>query len=425
MARAGELPFIQGGCAVQAQIVASVDIGSSKTAVVVGQIDREHHLHIVGASQVPTYGIKRGGIINMDEASSTIATALERAAHLTNQRIATAYFSITGQHIESVNHKGAIAITPSDRDIDATDVRRALDVAGAIPLDPSRLIMAIMPRMYTVDSQDGIKNPLGMSGHRLEVEAHIVSGASSAHRNLLKCAERAHIEVEDVVVAPLASAEAVLAPSERDMGTVMIDIGGGTTDIAVFADGGVWRTFMLPLGGALITDDIAYALRLPTPVAEALKIMYGVSTLDRVDPKEMIELGQFLPNCQEVVARRTLATIIQPRVEEMLTLIRDEIRRSGRERVLAGGVVLTGGTAELAGITETAATIFNAPVRIGAPHSLYGMTDAIIKPAYATAVGLLRWHEQAIGNDLYEQPSRIARLNSVFTGWRRLFGARS
>ncbi|HKD77800.1 MAG TPA: cell division protein FtsA, partial [Ktedonobacterales bacterium] len=350
----------------------------------------------------PTHGIRRGGIINMDEVSSTITTALERAAHLTNQRLAGAYFSITGTHIDSCNHSGAIAITPADRDIDIGDVRRVIDVAGAIPLDPNRLIMAITPRTYTVDSQDSIKNPLGMSGHRLEVESHIVTGASSAHRNLLRCAERARIMVEDVIVAPLASAEAVLAPGEREVGTVLIDIGGGTSDIAIFAEGGIWRTLMMPLGGRLITDDVAYALRLPTPVAEALKITYGSAIPERIDPEERIELEQFLPNCQEVVKRRDLAKVIQPRIEEILIFIRDEVRRSGRERIFAGGVVLTGGTAELVGITEMAAQVFNAPVRIGAPHSLYGMTDAIVKPTYATAIGLLRWHEQAASSGMYD-----------------------
>ncbi len=410
---------------MQEQIIASVDIGTSKTAVVVGQIDRERHLHIVGACQVPTHGIKRGGIVNMDEVASTIATAIDHTAHLTSQHLTGAYFSMTGTHIDSCNHSGAIAITPADRDIDIGDVRRVIDVAGAIPLDPNRLIMAITPRTYTVDSQDGIKNPLGMSGHRLEVEAHIVTGASSAHRNLLRCAERAHITVEDVIVSPLASAEAVLAPGERELGTVLIDIGAGTSDIAIYADGGVWRTLMMPLGGRLITDDVAYALRLPTPVAEALKITYGSAMPARIDPEEMIELGQFLPNCPEVVARRTLASVIQPRIEEMLIFICDEVRRSGRERIFAGGVVLTGGTAELAGITELAAEVFNAPVRIGAPHSLYGMTDAIVKPAYATAIGLLRWHEQALCNAMYDAQPRgfFARPRSWLSGLRHLFSA--
>ncbi len=385
---------------MQEQIITSIDIGSTNTKAVVARIDPEARLHILGACDVPTFGMKRGGITDMDEVANTVATAVERSAHLTNLRLSSAYLSITGDHITSTNHPGAIAVTPTDRDITAGDVKRVLDVAGAVQLDANRIIMAVLPRMYKIDGQEGIKNPIGMTGYRLEVEAHIVTGSYSAYRNLLKCAERSHLAVEDVVVSSLASAEAVLAPSEREMGTVLIDIGGGTSDVAIFADGGVWRTFMKPLGGGLITDDIAYGLRLPTAVAEALKVTYGTATPGRVLPSDMIELGQFLPTCQEVVARRTLANIIAPRVEEMLTLIRDEIRRSGRERVLAGGVVLTGGGAELAGMTDLATQIFDAPVRVGAPHSLYGVTDAIVRPGFATAVGLLRWHEQALSSGL-------------------------
>lgn len=411
---------LMGVMRVHEQVIASVDVGSVKTAVVVGQIDRDRHLHILGASQAPTFGMKRGGVVNMDEVANAIAVALERVAHLTGQRLTSAYFSISGNHIASTNHTGAVAITPTDRDIDAADVKHVLDVAGAIPLEAHRLIVAVMPRAYRIDGQDSIKNPIGMSGFRLEVEAHVVTGAQSAYRNLLKCAERAHIEVEDIVVGSLAAAEAVLAPSERDLGTVLIDIGGGTADIAIFADGGVWRTLTLPLGGSLITDDIAYGLRLPMPVAEALKTQYGAATPDRIAATEMVELGQFLPNCQEVVARRTLASIIQPRIEEMLTMIRDEVSRSGRDRLLAGGVVLTGGTAELAGITEVAAQIFDAPVRIGAPHSLDGVTETIVQPAFAAAVGLLRWHENALAGDVLEGEQN-GMLQAGMAAIRRLF----
>ena len=398
------------------QLLASVDIGSTKTAVVVGQFDREQHLHILGAVQVPTYGMKRGGIIHMDEVANSISVALERSSHLVGRRPMSVYCSMTGGHIESTNHRGAVAITPMNRDIDTQDVARVLDVAGAIPLDANRMIFAVMPRTYIIDGQDGIKNPFGMSGYRLEAEAHIVTGSTSAYRNLLKCAERAHVEIEDVVVSALASAEAVLAPSEREAGTVLIDIGGETADVAIFADGGVWRTFMLPLGGNLITDDIGHGLRVPAPVAEALKTQYGAATPNRIPPQENIDLGQFLPNCHEVVARRTLATIIHARTEEMLLLIRDEVHRTGRERVLAGGVVLTGGTAELAGITEIAAQVFDAPVRIGAPHSLYGVTDSIIHPAFATAVGLLRWQEQALAI-----MPRGGQRNPLAAMWQRLW----
>lgn len=402
------------------QVIASVDVGSVKTAVVVGQIDRDRHLRILGASQAPTHGMKRGGIVNMDEVADAIAVALERVTHLTGQRLTCAYFSISGNHIDSTNHTGAVAITPTDRDIDAADVQHVLDVAGAIPLEANRLIMAVMPRSYLIDGQDSIKNPIGMSGFRLEAEAHVVTGSQSAYRNLLKCAERARIEVEDIVVGSLAAAEAVLTPAEREAGTVLIDLGGGTADIAMFADGGIWRTCTLPLGGSLITDDIAYGLRLPVPVAEALKTNYGAATPAYIATDELVELGHFLPNCQEVVACRTLANIIQPRIEEMLTMIRAEVSRSGRDRLLAGGVVLTGGTADLAGITDVAATIFDAPVRIGVPHSLAGVTDAVLQPSFSAAVGMLRWHEHALAGGVLEGEHN-GMLQAGMAAIRRLF----
>lgn len=405
---------------MQEHLITSIDIGSQNTKVVVARFDPESHMHVLGACDVPTIGMRRGGITDMDEVANTVATALERCSHIANQRASAAYLAVTGEHIASSNHPGAIAITPADRDITATDVRRVLDVAGAVQLDPNRIIMAVLPRMYKVDGQDGIKNPIGMTGYRLEAEAHIVTGSYTAYRNLLKCAERNRLVVEDVVVAPLASAEAVLAPSERDLGVMMIDIGSGTSDVAIFADGGAWRTFMKPLGGSLITDDIAYGLRLPPSVAEDLKVAYGTALPVRIPPGEMIDLGQFLPDCREVVARRTLATIIAPRVEEMFTLIRDDVHRSGRDRLFAGGVVLTGGAAELPGMVEVATQIFEAPVRIGTPHSLYGATDAIVRPAFATAVGSLRWHEQALSSGLVDRGGR--GLGRWIDWLRRFFG---
>jgi len=382
---------------MQGQTFLAIDLGTSSTKFVCGSLDREQQLHINYTTEVPTRGVRRGGITDMEEASKSIATGMDRMTQLLRQRLPEAIFSITSTQLESCNPRGAVAI-PSDRDIDASDVSRVLDVAGAVPHDGSRIILTVMPRTYIVDGQDGIKNPVGMSGHRLEVEAHVVTSMAGVSRNLEKCAERANLQVQDLVVSSLASAEAVLAPSEREMGTVLIDIGGGICDIAIYADGGIWRTFTMPMGGNIITDDIAYVLHLPIPVAEELKITYGCATPGRISDKETIDLGQFLHACKDVVSRRTLAEIIYFRLEEMLGQIRDEILRSGRERVLAGGVVITGGTAELVGITEVAAAVFDVPVRIGAPHSLYGATDTIVRPAFATAVGLLRWHEHDLRN---------------------------
>jgi cell division protein FtsA len=400
------------------QLLAGVDIGSTKTVVVLGQLDREGHLHILGSVVVPGRGgVRAGGITDIDEVANSLSIALERSSHLMGRRPLSVFCAMTGRHVESLNHRGAIAITPTGRDITMTDVARVLEVAGAIPLDANRMILAVMPRMYIIDGQDGVKNAVGMAGFRLEAEAHIVTGALSAYRNVLKCAERAHVEVEEVVVAALASAEAVLAPTERDLGTILIDLGGETADVAIFADGGLWRTFMLPLGGSLITDDIAQWLGVPPTVAEALKTQYGAATPQRVGGNETIDMSQFLPNYHEALPRQQLAEVIQARVEEMLLLLREEVQRTQRERLLTGGVVLTGGTAELPGISELAAQIFQAPVRIGAPHSLYGVGDTLAHPSFATAVGLLRWQQQGL------QAAQVAgNPHPLRALWGRMFG---
>lgn len=405
-------------------MVAGIDIGSQKIAVIIAHIDRQGRMQILAASQAPSSGMRRGGITNLDEVANSLVVAQERASHLANTPITSAYCSITGAHISSLNHRGTIAITPADRDIALHDVERVLDLAGTIQLEAERQIIAVMPRTFLIDGQDGIKNPIGMSGHRLEVEAHVVTGAISAYRNLMKCAARAKLEIEELVVSSLASAEAVLAPSEREMGTVLIDLGAGTADVAIFVDGGVWRTFMLPLGGQLITDDIAYGLRLPTPIAEELKKQFGSAVPGRIPPTEMIELSQYLPNCHEVIARRTLASIIAPRTEEIFQLIASEIARSGHDRLMAGGVVLTGGSAELAGITDLASEVFDAPVRIGAPHSLYGATSSVLKPGFATAVGLLRWHEGMLGA-MPQHPMSFGGWSALWGTLRRFFGIKS
>jgi cell division protein FtsA len=381
---------------VQEQLLACIDVGFSETSAILGQLDREGHLHVVGATRVPTHGVARGGITDMDEAAHSIATVVERLHQLTGQSITSAYFSLTGTHIDSCNQRGTVAITPGDRDINIDDIQRVLDIAGAVTLKPDLIPLMIIPRTYAIDGQGGIKNPIGMSGHRLEVEAHIISGLASAHRNLLKCATLAGIEVEDVVVAPLASAEAVLSPGEREMGAILIDIGGNTADIAAFADGGIWRTAMLPFGGQRVTADISYVLRLPLVTAEALKLAYGNALPQRIPENETIDLALVQPGFQRTINRRYLASIIHACIDEILIMIRDKLRESGNDRIFAGGVVLTGGTAELPGIVELAEHIFEAPVRIGKPHSLYGTTETIVHPSFATAVGLLRFQEQAI-----------------------------
>jgi cell division protein FtsA len=396
----GEHARKEGNRTVGEILFTGIDIGSTTTKVVMGQHDREQHLHIIGVATAPTFGVRRGGITNLNEVAGSIALALERVSHQTGRRPMHAVAAITGAHLVSANHRATIAITPMHRDIDEADVAHVLDLAGSTPVEAHEMQLAIIPCAYRLDGQEGIKNPAGMAGYRLEAEVHVVTGAASAYQNLLKCARQATLEIEDVVVAGLASAEAVLAPSERELGTVVIDMGGETADVVAYVDGAPLQTFMAPLGGRIITEDVQHWLSMPQAVAEAVKLQYGAATPARVPAGERIDLGQFLPQSHENVSRRDLARVIEARVEQFMTLLRDEITRNGGARALAGGVVLTGGTAELPGLIDVAARVMRAPVRLGAPHSLYGAPESLLHPAFATVVGVLRWQEQALASAL-------------------------
>src|SRR5256886_3837169 len=348
-------------------------------------------LNIVGVGTCPSQGLRRGVVVNIEETVTSIAAALDRAERLSGKKITTAYVRIAGSHIASENSKGFVAISPSGRDIVQNDISRAIEVARAIALPANREVIHVIPRGYVVDGQEGIKNPIGMSGFRLEVETHIITGAVSSIHNLIKCVHKAHVEIEDLVLEPLASSEAVLADGETDLGVALIDIGGGTTDIAVFADGAIWHSVVLPIGGNLITSDIAIGLRLPFGVAEELKVTYGHCDPSAIDEDDMIDLSQFMSDCDDLVPRKLLAEIIQARVDELFSMVHEEIKKSGYEGLLPAGVVITGGTAELPDILETAGLILDLPVRIGSPLGLHGLADSINRPAYATSVGLLLW----------------------------------
>jgi cell division protein FtsA len=304
------------------------------------------------------------------------------------------------------------------------DISRAFEVARAIAIPANREIIHVIPRGYVVDGQEGIKNPIGMSGFRLEVETHIITGSVSSIHNLIKCVDKSHVEIESIVLEPLASAEAVLEDGETDLGVTLVDIGGGTTDIAVFADGAIWHTVVLPIGGNLITSDIAIGLRLPVGVAEELKITYGHCDPSTIDEDDMIDLSQFMPDCDDLVPRKLLAEIIQARVEELFSMVHEEIKKSGYDGLLPAGIVITGGTAELPGILETAGQILDLPARIGSPLGLHGLSDSINRPAYSTAVGLLLWglrHTSVLIDDEEIEQESQANFVSRFGRWLRAF----
>ena len=376
---------------MQERVIVGIDVGTTKICVLAGELDRDGKMNIVGVGTCPSQGLRRGVVVNIEETVTSIAAALDRAERLSGKKITTAYVGIAGSHIASENSKGFVAISPSHRDIVQNDISRAIEVARAIAIPANREVIHVIPRGYVVDGQEGIKNPIGMSGFRLEVETHIITGAVSSIHNLIKCVQKARVEIEDLVLEPLASSEAVLADGETELGVVLVDIGGGTTDIAVFADGAIWQTVVLPIGGNLITSDIAIGLRIPFAVAEVLKVTYGHCDPSTISDDDMIDLAHFIPNCDDLVPRKLLAEIIQARVEELFEMVYEEIRKSGYDGLLPAGLVLTGGAAELPGIQGVAGQILDLPTRVGAPLGLHGLADSISRPAFATAVGLLQW----------------------------------
>ena len=409
---------------MQERVIVGIDVGTTKICVLVGELDRDGKLNIVGVGTCPSQGLRRGVVVNIEETVTSIAAALDRAERLSGKKILTAYVGIAGSHIVSENSKGFVAISPSHSDIVQNDISRAIEVARAIAIPANREIIHVIPRGYVVDGQEGIKNPIGMSGFRLEVETHIITGSVSSIHNLIKCVHKAHVEIEDLVLEPLASSEAVLADGETDLGVVLVDVGGGTTDIAIFSDGAIWQTAVLPIGGNLITSDIAIGLRLPPGVAEELKITYGHCDPSTIDEDDMIDLSQFMPDCDDLVPRKLLAEIIQARVEELCTMVREEIKKSGYEGLLPAGIVLTGGSAEMPGILELASQTLDLPARIGSPLGLHGLADSISRPAYATAVGLLLWglrHTSLMAEE--EEPEDEGPIDFIsrFGRWLRAF----
>jgi len=409
---------------VQERVIVCIDVGTTKICVLVGELDRDGKLNIVGVGTCPSQGLRRGVVVNIEETVTSIAAALDRAERLSGKKITTAYVGIAGSHIASENSKGFVAISPSGRDIVQNDISRAIEVARAIALPANREVIHVIPRGYVVDGQEGIKNPIGMSGFRLEVETHIITGAVSSIHNLIKCVHKAHVEIEDLVLEPLASSEAILADGETDLGVALIDIGGGTTDIAVFADGAIWHSIVLPIGGNLITSDIAIGLRLPFGVAEELKVTYGHCNPSTIADDDMIDLAQFMPDCDDLVPRKLLAEIIQARVEELLEMVHEEIHKSGYDGLLPAGLVITGGTAELPGILSVAGQILDLPARIGSPLGLHGLADSISRPTYATAVGLLQWaltHTAFLYEEEELEDNAPTDFASRFGRWLRAF----
>jgi cell division protein FtsA len=378
----------------ESPLFVGLDIGTTKVCTLIADIDEGGVPRILGVGVEPARGMRKGVVVDVEQASQAIAASLDKAQHSAGYEIGTAFVSLAGPHIASVNSRGVVGVGGGSHGIDQDDVDRALDAAQAVAIPHGREILHVIPRSFTVDGQDGIRQPLGMHGFRLEVEAHIITAATTSVQNLTKCVEAAGVQVEAYVLNPLASAEVVLTDTEKEMGVVVCDIGGGTTDLAIYIDGNVWHTLSLSVGGNHLTSDIAHGLRLPADVAERVKVEFGHASAREVASTDAFTVQPFGEDKPIPVSRADLATIIEARVEEIFTLALQEIKRTGYDGLLPAGIVLTGGSSQLPGIRKVASEVLNLPSRVGAPQNLHGLVDKLVGPAYSTSVGLLVWAQR-------------------------------
>lgn len=367
------------------RIIAGLDIGSSKITTIIATLSTEGKVSVIGVSTVPSKGIKKGAVVDIDEAVEAIAKSLESAERMAGYAVSGAYVLVDGTHISSLNSHGVVAVAHQEGEISPSDVERVTEAAQAISIPSSREIVHVIPRGFIVDSQDGIRDPVGMSGIRLEVETNIISGATTVMRNLVKCVQQVGVDVEDLVFGGIAAAEAVLTDTEKELGAVLVDIGGGTTDILVFEDGSPAYAAVLPIGGQNITNDLAIGLRTSLENAEKIKEKLQLAAAAESNEIDVADLGLE----RETIARKEINEIIKARLQEIFSLIALEIKKSGFERKLPAGLILCGGAAETAGISEVARQVLKTPVRIGEPRGAAGLIEEVSGPAYAASIGLL------------------------------------
>ncbi len=368
-------------------LIVGLDIGTSKIVAVVADVPPEGGINILGMGSAPSNGLKKGVVVNIEGAVGAIQRALEDAELMANCKITHVYTGIAGSHIRSLNSHGMVPIR--DREVTQMDMDRVIETARAVNISTDQQVLHVLPQEFIIDGQEGVREPLGMSGVRLEVKVHIVTGAVSAAQNIIKCVRRCGLEVSDLILQPLASSLAVLNDDEKDLGVCLVDIGGGTTDIAVFTRGAIQHTAVLPIAGDQITNDIAMTLRTPTREAEDLKIQHGVALRQLADAREMIEVPGIGDRGPRMLSKQLLSEVIEPRVEELYSLVQAELRRSGFEEQISSGIVLTGGASQMKGMVELAEEVFHAPVRLGVPEYVGGLSERVRNSRYATSVGLL------------------------------------
>ena len=368
-------------------LIVGLDIGTSKVVAMVAELAPDGRLEVIGMGSHESRGLKKGVVVNIESTVNAIQRALEEAELMADCKIQRVYTGIAGSHIRSFNSTGMVAV--KDKEVGPIDVSRAIETARAMPIPTDQQVLHILTQEFIVDGQDGVREPMGMSGVRLEVKVHIVTGAVSAAQNIVKCVRRCGLDVADLILQPLASSLSVLTEDEKELGVALVDIGGGTTDIAIFREGAIRHTAVVPIAGDQITNDVAMALRTPTQDAEELKIRHGVALRQLADPNEMIDVPGVGDRPPRQLSRQVLAEVVEPRIEELYSLVQRVLRESGYEELLSSGIVLTGGSSVMQGMVELGEEIFHMPVRLGVPRYAGGLSDVVRSPRYATAVGLL------------------------------------
>jgi cell division protein FtsA len=369
------------------EMIVGLDIGTSKVVAIVGEVTPTGEIEIIGIGSHPSRGLKKGVVVNIESTVHSIQRAVEEAELMAGCQIHSVFAGIAGSHVRSLNSHGIVAI--KDREVTTADVDRVIDAARAVAIPADQKILHIIPQEFVIDGQEGIKEPVGMAGVRLEAKVHLITGAVSAAQNIIKCVRRCGLEVDDIILEQLASSYSVLTEDEKDLGVCLVDMGGGTTDIAIFAEGAIRHTAVIPIAGDQVTNDIAVALRTPTQYAEDIKIKYACALRQLANPDETIEVPSVGDREPRKLSRMTLIDVVEPRYSELLDLVQAELRRSGYEDLIAAGVVLTGGSAKMEGVTDLAEEVFNMPVRLGMPQYISGLADVVRNPIHATGVGLL------------------------------------
>jgi cell division protein FtsA len=398
------------------RVIVGLDIGTSKVVALVGELAPDNSIEAIGLGSHPSRGLKRGVVVNIESTVQSIQRAIEEAELMAGCEINAVYAGMAGSHIRSLNSHGVVAIR--DREVSAADVEHVIEAAKAVAIPADQRILHVLPQEFVIDGQEGIRDPIGMSGVRLEAKVHIVTGAESAAQNIIKCVQRCGLAVEDIVLEQLASSFACLTDDEKELGVCLVDIGGGTTDIAVFSGGAIRHTAVIPIAGDQVTNDIAVSMRTPTQYAEDIKLRHACALSQLANPDESIEVPSVGERPARRLARQTLAEVVEPRYEELYSLIRDELRRSGFDESIAAGIVMTGGSARMEGAIDLAEEIFHMPVRLGLPQQIKGLGEVLQNPTYSTAVGLLLYARENTAS-----PLRIEGIGGGVKGaWQRVRG---